>query len=119
MDNEIVFQCVYGSRLYGTNNQNSDTDFKQIHILPTDVLLTGKYHGCFNKSRNNVGRNSASDVDFDSKELRTFIKDALSGVTYALEMLFVPKDCITKNGEKPTPLGVGWKACEDCETLRW
>jgi IS605 OrfB family transposase len=97
MDNEIVFQCVYGSRLYGTNNQSSDTDFKQIHILPTDVLLTGKYHGCFNKSTNNVGRNSASDVDFDSKELRTFIKEALSGVTYALEMLFVPKDCITVN----------------------
>ena len=27
----IIFRTVYGSRLFGTHNENSDTDYKQIH----------------------------------------------------------------------------------------
>lgn len=99
MSNKIIMQSIYGSHLYGTNNENSDRDIKQIHILPTDVLLTGKYSGCFNYSTNTKGKNTSTDVDFESKELRHYIKEALGGQTYALDLLFTPQSLIIEKDE--------------------
>lgn len=89
---KVIFKSVYGSHLYGTSTPTSDLDFKQIHMNPTDMMLTGKDSGCFNKNTNNSGRNTKDDVDFESKELRTFIQDCLSGQTYALDLLFTPPE---------------------------
>jgi len=87
-------KSIYGSQLYGTNTPSSDTDLKQIHMNPTDVLLTGKYSGCFSQNTNTKGKNTSEDVDFESKELRHFIKEALSGQTYAIDLLFTPRRLI-------------------------
>ncbi len=94
MQNKIIMKSIYGSHLYGTNTPSSDMDIKQIHMNPTDVLLTGKYSGCFNQSTNSKDKNTSDDVDFESKELRHFIKEALSGQTYAIELLFTPDNLI-------------------------
>lgn len=94
MQNRILFKSIYGSHLYGTNTPESDTDLKQIHMNPTDVLLTGKYSGCYNKNTNTTSKNTSVDVDFESKELRHFIKEALSGQTYAIDLLFTPEHLI-------------------------
>lgn len=100
MQNRILFQSIYGSHLYGTSTPESDRDFKQIHINPTDVLLTGKYSGCINYNTNAKGKNTAQDVDFESKELRHFIKEALSGQTYALDLVFTPDHLITMRSKE-------------------
>ena len=63
-------------------------------------MLTGKDSGVFNKNTNNSGRNTKEDVDFESKELRMFINDALSGQTYAIDLLHAPKNVI----ELTTPI---------------
>ena len=89
---KVIFKSVYGSHLYGTSTPTSDHDYKQIHMNPTDLILIGKDSGCFNKNTNNSGRNTKDDIDFESKELRTFIIDALSGQTYAWDLLFTPKE---------------------------
>ena len=94
MENKIIMKSIYGSQLYGTNTPSSDTDLKQIHMNPTDVLLTGKYSGCFSQNTNTKGKNTSEDVDFESKELRHFIKEALSGQTYAIDLLFTPRRLI-------------------------
>lgn len=94
MNQKVLFKCYYGSKLYGTNNANSDTDYKLIHMNATDVILTGKYKGTVSESTNADKINNENDVDIESKELRTFINDALSGVTYAIELLFVPDNMI-------------------------
>lgn len=94
MQNRVLFKSIYGSHLYGTNTPSSDRDVKQIHMNPTDVLLTGKYSGCFNQSTNAKGKNTSEDVDFESKELRHFIKEALSGQTYAIDLLFTPDNLV-------------------------
>lgn len=94
MENKIIMKSIYGSHLYGTNTPSSDTDLKQIHMNPTDVLLTGKYSGCFSQNTNTKGKNTSEDVDFESKELRHFIKEALSGQTYAIDLLFTPRKLI-------------------------
>lgn len=94
MQNRVLFKSIYGSHLYGTNTPSSDMDLKQIHMNPTDVLLTGKYSGGFNQNTNSKGKNTSEDVDFESKELRHFIKEALSGQTYAIDLLFTPDNLI-------------------------
>ena len=99
MENTILFKSIYGSRLYGTNTPDSDYDYKQIHMNPTDVLLTGKYSSCFNKNTNPNSKNTAEDVDFESKELRHFIKEALSGQTYAIDLLFTPDNMILETSD--------------------
>jgi len=88
---KVIFKSLYGSHLYGTSTPDSDMDYKQIHMNATDIMLTGKDSGGFNQNTNAKGRNTKDDVDFESKELRTFIKDCLGGQTYAADLLYTPE----------------------------
>ena len=92
----VLFKSVYGSHLYGTSTPESDHDYKQVHMNATDLMLTGKDSGCFNSNTNTKGRNTKDDVDFESKELRTFIKDCLGGQTYAIDLLHTPDSLIVE-----------------------
>ena len=96
---KVIMKSVYGSHLYGTSTPTSDMDYKQIHMNPLDLILIGKDKGCFNQNTNNSGRNTKDDVDFESKELRTFIHDCLSGVTYAQDLLFTPDHLIMESSD--------------------
>jgi uncharacterized protein len=39
VDKRTVYKCIHGSRAYGTNTENSDTDIKGIAIPPKETLL--------------------------------------------------------------------------------
>jgi len=91
----LVFECIYGSHLYGTDHPNSDKDYKGIYI-PTheDFLFKTKKElaNVIEQAQKSKGqRNTKDDVDRDIKELWTFLKDCMSGQTYAIEMLFCPE----------------------------
>lgn len=96
---KVIMKSVYGSHLYGTSTPTSDMDYKQIHMNPLDLILIGKDKGCFNQNTNNSGRNTKDDVDFESKELRTFIYDALNGQTYAWDLLYTPDHLILETSD--------------------
>lgn len=89
--NKIIYKGIFGSKLYGTSTPTSDNDFKQIHQDSLESIVLGKNVDNINMSTNTKTRNTSSDVDFESKELRQFIKDSLGGQTYAFDMLFTPK----------------------------
>ena len=36
MKNTLIFKALVGSRAYGTNNENSDTDYKGVYIQNID-----------------------------------------------------------------------------------
>lgn len=88
---KIIYKGIFGSKLYGTSTPSSDNDFKQIHQASIESIVLGKSVDNINMSTNPKVRNTSSDVDFESKELRQFIKDCLGGQTYAFDMLFTPK----------------------------
>ena len=78
----------FGSHLYGLSTPTSDKDYKGVYIPKmknwvlnnypdTVVLSTGDKHG----------KNTSTDVDIDLYSMQKFIKDALKGETYALDML--------------------------------
>lgn len=88
---KIIYKGIFGSKLYGTSTPSSDNDFKQIHQASIESIVLGKSVDNINMSTNPKVRNTSDDVDFESKELRQFIKDSLGGQTYAFDMLFTPK----------------------------
>lgn len=80
---EIIYNGVFGSHLYGVNNNNSDLDIRQIHKHSLEEII-------LKKVQNNIQKDEDSEVDFESKELRTFISSCLSGQTFSMDILFTP-----------------------------
>lgn len=91
----IIFETQFGSHVYGTNTPNSDIDYKGIYQASySDIILNKAKESIVynpNKIKGEGVRNKAGDVDREYKELRRFIKDAINGQTYALDMLYVPE----------------------------
>ena len=88
---KVIYRGIFGSQLFGTAIPTSDQDFRQIHKDALESIILRKSRDVFDQNTNNKGRNTSTDVDFESKELRTFIRDALMGQTYAFDLLFTPK----------------------------
>lgn len=87
-----IFRCLAGSRLYGTNNADSDHDYKAVHVPTKRQILMGKRDLVTNVSTGSaLTRNGADDVDVESFELQRFLKLASDMQTSTVEMLFVPK----------------------------
>lgn len=81
---ELIYKGLFGSRLYGTHNENSDYDVRQIHKSSLEEII-------LKKTRDNIDKNESFEVDFESKELRTFISSCLSGQTFSMDVLFTPQ----------------------------
>lgn len=86
-----IFRCLAGSRLYGTNNADSDHDYKAVHLPTKRQILMGKRDQVSNVSTGSaLTNNGADDVDVESFELQRFLKLASDMQTIPVEMLFVP-----------------------------
>lgn len=91
---KLIFKTRFGSHLYGTDTPSSDEDFKGIYVCSLeDIILkkdtTTKHEGI---KLSTTQRNQQGDIDCEMIELRRFIKDAMNGQTYALDMLFSTKN---------------------------
>jgi hypothetical protein len=90
MDNErnIICRTIFGSKLYGTDSPDSDTDYKSV-FMPTEMeILTGKIPKTINMTTGkNNSRNSAEDIDHESFSLHYFMELLYQGQTVALDML--------------------------------
>lgn len=79
---KLIFKGIVGSRAFGTNTENSDTDIAEIYMCDNDDLLglTYKEH---------------DDIDKDNRryELNKFIKLLMVGNPNMLEILNLPEDC--------------------------
>ncbi len=93
-DNKI-YHCIVGSKLYGTNTPMSDEDFSGIFIAPKPYYL-GLSHveevDCSFVSKLANGKNASDAIDFKLYELRKFMKLAMDNNPNILEHLFVPDD---------------------------
>lgn len=77
---KTVFKGVHGSRLYGTENKNSDWDYKNIFTLSLSELITG-HDDCFREHQPN-------DIEFFS--VKKFALLLSQQQTNAIEILFTP-----------------------------
>lgn len=108
------FEVTYGSRLYGTNTPESDTDMKVVYVPELSDMLLGRkpaiFKDRFDVSGNRLGVNDtmpANGVETEFFPVQTFVRDFVNGQTYALEMAYAylshgePKMGFGYNMEKP------------------
>ena len=50
----IIFECITGSRAYGLDTPNSDTDIRGVFILPKEDFYSLNYVGQVNNETNDV-----------------------------------------------------------------
>ena len=92
----IICQTIFGSKLYGTDGPNSDTDYKSV-FMPTEMeILTGKIPRSINMTTGgNFSRNGAEDIDHESFSLHYFMELLQQGQTVALDMLHGDRETVT------------------------
>ena len=86
---KVVYVTKYGSKLYGTDNPNSDTDYKGIFIpSKEDVLLKRDLeHFNFNSNDDNT-KNGKDDIDLQLFSVYKFFNLLKKGETGAMDILF-------------------------------
>ena len=87
MKNEqIIMKTVFGSKLYGLDNNKSDSDYIGIYLPTLDELLLNTYKPyVFNNT--DKGKNNENSVDEQFIALPTFIKLCCKNETVALDVL--------------------------------
>jgi hypothetical protein len=85
----VLLTMPFGSRLYGTFDENSDWDWKKLVLPEIEDLLVGvPIKNKFFSSASDTVKNTSDDTDTEIIHLQTFARDVLAGQTYALEMMF-------------------------------
>jgi len=98
MKPDIVYM-KFGSHLYGTATESSDVDYKGIYLPEFRELLLGNYDKCISQSTgDDKSKNGVGDVDVDIYALPEFIKFAVQGETFALDMLHAGDNLETTSG---------------------
>src|ERR1041385_4613678 len=83
-NNCLLFECISGSKAYGTATEDSDTDIKGVYILPRDRFYSLDFEEQISENDNNV-------VFY---ELRKFIDLLSKNNPNMLELLAVPQDSV-------------------------
>jgi len=88
-DYESVYLTHYGSKLYGTDSETSDTDIKGIFI-PTerDVLLKKDPDHWSMNTNNTIEKNTSEDIDCQLFSIYKFFSLLEKGDTGSLDILF-------------------------------
>jgi len=83
-----IMEIVFGSKLYGTDSELSDTDIKGIYLPSIDECILGTAKKSVSDSTgDDFSKNSAEDCDYESYSLQYFLQLASKG-----EMIVI--DCI-------------------------
>lgn len=97
-----IIEVKFGSHLYGTDTEQSDSDFKGIY-LPTArqiVLGQGRHSISTTKPKQEFEKNNKDDIDRETFSLKEYLKLLSEGQTVALDMLFSPESFHLVKGER-------------------
>lgn len=85
------YLCLVGSKLYGTNTNNSDTDIRGFIFLPPEYVLGYKKFG--------QHESIYSDIDIVVWSVNKLVNMLLSGSSVAIEMMFCPDTYTIRESE--------------------
>lgn len=80
----IIFECISGSRAYGLDTSDSDTDIRGVYILPKELYYSMDYVDQIS--------NPSNDIVF--YELKKFLSLCAKNNPNILELLNVSEDCV-------------------------
>jgi len=86
---KLVYLTKSGSKLYGTDDENSDTDLKGIFIPNKTSMLLQKVNNSYTDDSNvNNTKNSKNDIDFGLHSVHNFFNQLEKSETGAIDLLF-------------------------------
>lgn len=84
-----------GSKLYGTNTQDSDTDLMGVCVEPDSTVYgVGQFEQWVYRSADDGERSESGDVDLTVYGLKKWVSLALKGNPTVLSILYAPDECI-------------------------
>ncbi len=96
----LLYATISGSRLYGTHNENSDTDVKFIFKPSLKDCVLGKASRNINiNTSDDSTTNTKDDVDIQGWSIQFFLDLLKNGDTNAIDILYsiTNEDCIIEN----------------------
>lgn len=93
MSKNVIFECITGSNLYGTNTLTSDKDYQGVFI-PDETELLGLKDPCKEWDQSIVLSDTDKTQNIDRKyySLKRFLNLAMEGQPGQLELLFAPPE---------------------------
>jgi predicted nucleotidyltransferase len=93
MENIIVLM-PFGSHLYGTSTTESDNDYKGIYLPTKKDCYLKKFEDVITENSNPNKKNTKDDIDKDIYSLQYFMKSALAGKKYIIDMIHCPDNTV-------------------------
>ena len=97
----MIVRMIFGSHLYGTSTESSDTDYKGVFLPAARDCYLGKIPKAVSSGtqKEEGTKNSAEDVDEEIYSLQHFIKMACSGEMVAMDMLHAPEEALLETSD--------------------
>ena len=98
LNSRTILLTICGSISYGTNTENSDTDYRGVCIPPEEYLLGLKTFNEYNTTGGKKFKNTKDDIDIAITHINHFVIEAMKGVPNNIEILFTkPEHILIKN----------------------
>ncbi|HON84100.1 MAG TPA: nucleotidyltransferase domain-containing protein [Caldisericia bacterium] len=93
---KIIVKSIFGSQLYGTNSENSDTDVKGIYLPSLEDCLLNQISNTINTTSKEIksAKNTKDDIDTEIFSLQYFMKLALNGEMIVSDLLHAPENML-------------------------
>ncbi|WP_116808017.1 DNA polymerase beta superfamily protein [Steroidobacter cummioxidans] len=88
IENAILFECIAGSRAYGTTTSTSDEDIRGIFAVPASSYLS------LVRPPDQIGDEKGNTVYYSLRRIIELLAQANPNI---LELLFMPQDCVLKS----------------------
>lgn len=86
---KLLYLTKFGSKLYGTDTENSDSDYKGIYLPSIEDVILGKIKPTLHYSSGNLhGKNTKDDIDITIYSLQYYLVLLAKGEIGALDILF-------------------------------
>ena len=86
---ELLYVTKFGSKLYGTDSETSDDDYKAIFLPKKELMLLNRIPNTIVISTgSDKSRNTSSDIDIEIKPLHKFITELTRGDTGAVDLAY-------------------------------
>lgn len=93
---DVIVKMKFGSHLYGTATDSSDSDYKGVFMPSKEQVFLGRIPKSINTGtkKGNKSKNTSEDMDTEMYSLHYFVHLACQGETAVLDMLHAPDSMI-------------------------
>lgn len=95
-----LVHMLFGSYLYGTQNENSDKDYKKVIIPSYAFSISEKKFSNFISTSDGKCKNKNTDIDFEEYTLFNFLNLLYKNDTSAIDMIHATKTATIESSEE-------------------